>query len=36
MKIIRFLTTSLALLMAPLAYADGDLSRANVQTVVLK
>ncbi|MFT5658830.1 MAG: putative cupredoxin-like copper-binding protein [Gammaproteobacteria bacterium] len=30
------LVTTLALLMTPLAYADGDLSRANVQTVVLE
>ena len=36
MKFIRLLTTSVALILAPLAYADGDLSRANVQTVVLE
>jgi len=30
------LATTLALIMAPIAYADGDLSRANVQTVVME
>ena len=36
MKIKNLLLASLALILAPLAYADGDLSRANVQTVVLE
>ena len=36
MKIIKLLTTSVALMLAPLAYADGDLSRADIKTVVLE
>jgi uncharacterized cupredoxin-like copper-binding protein len=36
MKTLSLLTTSVALMLAPSAYADGDLSRANVQTVVLE
>lgn len=36
MNIISLLTTSLAIVLAPMAYADGDLSRANVQTVELE
>ena len=36
MKIISLLTTSVAIMLAPMAYADGDLSRANVQTVELE
>jgi uncharacterized cupredoxin-like copper-binding protein len=35
-KIKRLVMTSLALILAPMAYADGDLSRANVQTVVME
>ena len=36
MKIIKLLTTSVALMLAPSAYADGDLSRADIKTVVLE
>lgn len=36
MKTKIILLASLALILAPMAYADGDLSRANVQTVVLE
>ena len=35
-KIIELLTLSVALMLAPLAYADGDLSRADIKTVVLE
>jgi uncharacterized cupredoxin-like copper-binding protein len=35
-KIKKLVMTSLALILAPMAYADGDLSRANVQTVVME
>ena len=36
MKTRNLLLGSLALIMTPVAYADGDLSRENVQTVVLE
>jgi uncharacterized cupredoxin-like copper-binding protein len=36
MKTLSLLATSVALVLAPSAYADGDLTRANVQTVVLE
>ncbi|MFT5676952.1 MAG: putative cupredoxin-like copper-binding protein [Paraglaciecola sp.] len=35
-KILKLLTISLALMVSPLAYADGDLSRADIKTVVLE
>ena len=35
-KIKKLVTASLALILAPMVYAEGDLSRANVQTVVLE
>ena len=36
MKYKNILLASLALLVTPFVYADGDLSRANVQTVVME
>jgi len=36
MKTLSLLATSVALMLAPSAYADGDLTRANVQTVVME
>ena len=36
MKTIKLLTISAGLLLTPLAYADGDLSRADIKTVVLE
>jgi uncharacterized cupredoxin-like copper-binding protein len=36
MNIDRILLASLALTFAPLAYSDGDLSRANIQTLTME
>ena len=36
LKYTKILLASLALTMTPFVYADGDLSRANVQTVVME
>ena len=36
MKYKKILLASLALIVTPFVYADGDLSRANVQTVMME